>query len=158
MLRCFEQVEILSSSLIYHCLGVGELPIVLVEELSKSRTGKHAVRKIAFIVSKNGVRRVDCSSGEKGVKTYARGWSRICSVELDENEYAVQVHLVKNLYGHVKGYIEVYDHNGNMVFRAVYRKLKIRRSHGHPRYAWIVKRVAEELKLPVKRYNLGVVV
>lgn len=135
------------------------MPVILVEEFSKSYTGKHAVRKLAFIVSKDGgVRKVDCSKGEEGVKMYAKGWSRVCSVELKEKEYAVQIHLVRNLYGHVKGYIEVYDHNGNMVFRAVYRKLKIRRSHGHPRYAWIVKRVAEELKLPVKRYNLGVVV
>lgn len=135
------------------------LSVILVEELSKSRSGKHAVRKLAFIVSKDGgVRKVDCSNGEEGVKTYAKGWSRVCNVELKENEYAVQIHLVRNLYGHVKGYIEVYDHNGNMVFRAVYRKLKIRRSHGHLRYAWIVKRVAEGLKLPVKRYNLGVVV
>ncbi len=139
--------------------GCWVLPVILVEELSKSRTGKHAVRKLAFIVSKDGsIRRVECKEWLDAPKTYTRGWSRACSVELGENEYAVQVHLVKNLYGHVKGYILVYDREGNVVFRAVYRRLKLRRSFGHPRYAWIVKRVAEELKLPVKRYNLGVVV
>ncbi len=45
-----------------------------------------------------------------------------------------------------------------MVFRAVYRRLKLRRSMGDPKYAWIVKLVADYLKLPVKRYNLGVIV
>lgn len=135
------------------------MKIKLVEELSKSRTGKHAVRRLILIVSKHkGVRKAECSDVKNSNKVYSRGWARECYVELGEDEYAVQVFLVKNLYGRVKGVLEVYRNDGTMVFRAVYRRLKLRRSIGDPRYAWIIKVVADYLKLPVKRYNLGVIV
>ncbi len=135
------------------------MKVRLVEELSKSRSGKHAVRKLVLIVSKHkGVRKAECSDIKITSRVYSRGWARECHVELGEDEYAVQVFLVKNLYGHVKGVIEVYRSDGTMVFRAVYRRLKLRRSMGDPKYAWIVKTVADYLKLPVKRYNLGVIV
>ncbi len=135
------------------------MKVRLIEELSKSRTGKHAVRRLVLIVSKHkGVRKAECSDVKITDKVYSRGWARECHVELGEDEYAVQIFLVKNLYGHVKGVIEVYRNDGTMVFRAVYRRLKLRRSMGDPRYAWIVKTVADYLKLPVKRYNLGVII
>jgi hypothetical protein len=67
----------------------------------------------------------------------------------------VYVYLVKNLRNHVKGYIEVYSNDGRLLYRAVYRKLKLRRGTGDPSYAWAVRRVADYLKLYVKNTNLG---
>ena len=135
------------------------MKLTLIEELSKSRSGRHAIRKLILVVSKHkGVRKAECIETEDADKVYSRGWARKCTIELSEDEYAVQVFLVKNLYGHVKGVIEVYRNDGTMVFRAVYRRLKLRRSMGDPKYAWIVRTVADYLRLPVKRYNLGVVV
>ncbi len=135
------------------------MKLKLIEELSKSRSGRHAVRRLILIVSRHkDVRSAKCSETKLVKSVYSRGWARECVVELGEDEYAVQVYLVKNLYGHVKGVIEVYRSDGTMVFRAVYRRLKLRRSMGDPKYAWIVKLVADYLKLPVKRYNLGVIV
>ena len=135
------------------------MKLKLIEELSKSRSGRHAVRRLILIVSRHkDVRSAKCSKTRLVKSVYSRGWAQECVVELGEDEYAVQVYLVKNLYGHVKGVIEVYRSDGTMVFRAVYRRLKLRRSMGDPKYAWIVKLVADYLKLPVKRYNLGVIV
>jgi len=132
------------------------MPVMLIEELSKSKSGKHAVRRIALIVSRDG--EVKPAKGvEEYIKpVYVKGKAKKIIVNLSDNEYAVQVHLVRNIYGKVKGFIEVYDNNGSLLFRAVYRKLKLRRSMGEIKYAWIVKVVADKIKLPVKRYNLGV--
>jgi len=69
--------------------------------------------------------------------------------------YLVYVYLVKNLRGHVKGFIEVYSPDAQLLYRAVYRKLKLRYSYGDPRYAWIVEKVVDYLRLPVKNMNLG---
>ena len=131
------------------------ITVILREEKSKSRRGKHAVRYIALIVdSKGNIRIPKPSRREPAKPTYSRGFAETLYVNLSEGEYAVQVRLVKNLKGHVKGWIEVYDSDGRMVYRAVYRKLKLRYSKGDATYAWIVERVAEHLKLPIKRSNL----
>ncbi len=127
----------------------------LVEERSFSRSGKHAMRRLVLVVSKDGVREPEA----RRVRTkplYARGEAYLLrDVSVGEGEYLVQASFVRNLRGHVKGTIEVYTGDGALVYRAVYRKLKIRRSMGDPKYAWVVQRVVEHLKLPVKRMNLG---
>jgi len=129
--------------------------VILREEKSKSRSGKHAVRYIALIVDSKGSIRVPKPSRREPTKpTYSKGSAETLYVNLSEGEYAVQVRLVKNLKGHVKGWIEVYDSNGRLVYRAVYRKLKLRYSKGDVAYAWIVERVIEHLRLPIKRSNL----
>lgn len=127
----------------------------LVEERSFSRSGKHAVRRLVLVVSKEGVHEPEA----RRVRTkplYARGEAYLLrDVRIGGGEYLVQASFVRNLRGQVRGVIEVYTGDGALVYRAVYRKLKIRRSMGDPRYAWVVQRVAEHLKLPVKRMNLG---
>ncbi len=130
--------------------------VLLKEELSKSRTGKHAVRDIVLVV--------DLSSGEiKSAKpkrreetqpVYRRGKAYFVLLSLPENHVAVQVHLVRNLRGVVKGFIEVYNREGIKLYRAVYRKLKLRYSCGDPYYAWVVELVTKKLGLPVKNTNL----
>jgi len=125
-------------------------------EMSKSRSGKHAIRDLVLLVSEKGDIIEPKPRHLLEVKpTYSRGTAYIASIDVPKGWYLVYIHLVKNLRGHVKGYIEVYSSEAEMLYRAVYRKLKLRFSKGNPYYAWIVRRVVEYLKLPVKRYNLG---
>ncbi len=130
--------------------------IIVREEKSKSRTGKHAYVEKAFLVSKKGGI-TDAKGKIIGVdKTlYSTGYARkIALGNIDENTYVVRVRLVKGFKNIVKGEIIVLDNNGFEVYKAVYRRLKLRRSHGDPKYAWIVEAVAKHLRLPVKRINL----
>jgi hypothetical protein len=85
---------------------------------------------------------------------YSRGKAYTVYVDVPEGWFLVQVHLVRNLRGHVSGYIEVYSSQGEPLLRAVYRRLKLRYSRGDPAYAWVVERVAAHLGLPVKHVNL----
>ncbi|MET1102115.1 MAG: hypothetical protein ABWW69_06560 [Pyrodictiaceae archaeon] len=132
------------------------MPVVLREELSKSRKAKHAVRDIALIAwpEKRAIEKPVPAKVEEDKPTYSRGEAKKIVVNLPWGAYAVQVHMVRNFRGHVKGWINVYDYKGRLVFRAVYRKLKLRYSCGDKGLAWIVELVAEKLKLPLKRINL----
>jgi hypothetical protein len=132
------------------------VPVVQLRvEKSKSRTGKHAVRDIALLVYQDGrVEEVKVKSKYPVKPVYSRGEAYLVHVEAKPGVYPVQVHLVRNLWGHVKGYIEVYGPDGVAIYRAVYRKLKLRYSRGDDRFAWIVELVAKHLNLPVKRVNL----
>ncbi len=124
-------------------------------EKSKSRSGKHAIRDIVLLVSNKGEIKEPRPRLQQATKpVYSRGEAYHVYIDVPEGWYLVQVHLVRNLRGHVKGYIEVYSDTGERLFRAVYRKLKLRYSDGDPQYAWIVQRVADYLKLPMKNINL----
>ncbi|MEB3779472.1 MAG: hypothetical protein GSR85_04495 [Desulfurococcales archaeon] len=130
----------------------------LIVEASKSRSGLHAERKLALIVDAGGrVRRVDERVGAPSDRVYSRGYSRRIKVELKPGEFGVQVRLVKNSRGHVKGAITVYSHKGDIILEAVMRRRKIRLSRGDPSYSWIVERVIEYLGLGdfIRRYNWG---
>ncbi len=130
-------------------------------ESSKSRTGKHILKSTALIYKKdkgllsiNKLREVVV--GEEQVKpTYRRGWAKKIDVKLDHGDYLIHIWFVKNLWGKVKGYISVYNHKGELVYRAKYVDGDLRRSTGDPIYAWLVRLVAQELKIPVKRTKLG---
>lgn len=135
------------------------MPLKLLIEASKSRRGSHSERKLALIVSKDNVIVVDKSKAlsYREIKpTYSRGKAFEVLIDIPPGAYAVQLRLVKNLYGHVKGYIEVYDNQGSRVYRASIKRLKIRPSMGDPRYHWVVERVVESLGLDrdLKRYRL----
>ena len=127
----------------------------LVVEKSKSRRGIHAIVRKVFIVSRDG-RVVEVTGPRVGPaeKTYSRGEAYRVRVKPGKDELVVYVVLVRGLRGRVKGYFEVYDGEGRLLYRAVYRKLKVRYSKGDPEYAWAVRLVAEKLRIPVKRYNL----
>ena len=130
--------------------------IILRLEKSKSRTGKHAVRTLAFYVTSDGrVLPARPRSLQPVKPLYRVGEAYEAWFEPPSDGYLVYVRLLRNLRGHVKGYIEVYSRDAELLYRAVYRKLKLRRSSGDPSYAWVVRRVAEHLGLPVKNTNLG---
>jgi len=128
---------------------------MLVEELSKSRSGRHAVRRIVLVASRSRGVRVPEGSRREARPLYAVGEARIVELRgLGEDEVIVYVHLVRNPRGRVKGFMEVYGADGALLYRAVYRKLKLRYSKGNPKYSWAARMAAEHIKLPVKRYSL----
>ncbi len=134
---------------------MGELEFTV--EASKSRSGLHAERKLAFIVDKHGkIKRLDERlPGQATGKVYRQGYSRKIKVALEPGYYGIQIRLVKNSRGHVKGSIIVYDHNGKELLTAVLRRRKVRLSRGNPEYSWIVERIIEHLGLEgfIRRYN-----
>ena len=131
--------------------------IILRMEKSKSRTGKHAIRTLAFYVTSDGrvlPARPRSLQPVKPIYRVGEAYDAWFEPPPDDG-YLVYVYLIRNLRGHVKGHIEVYSRDAELLYRAVYRKLKLRRSRGDPSYAWVVRRVAEHLGLPVKNTNLG---
>ncbi len=130
-------------------------------ESSKSRTGKHVLKSTVLIYKKDkGLLSInkhqEAVVGEEQVKpTYRRGWAKKIDVKLDHGDYLIHIWFVKNLWGKVKGYISIYNHRGELVYRAKYVDGDLRRSTGDPIYAWLVRLVAQQLKIPVKRTRLG---
>jgi len=125
-------------------------------EKSRSRTGKHAVRALALLVSEKGdIVEPKPRLTSPASPLYREGNAQDAFYAVPRGWYLVHVWLVRNLRGHIHGFIDIYDSDGRLLYRAVYRKLKLRYSKGDPTYAWIIRRVAEHLRLPVKRYNLG---
>jgi hypothetical protein len=130
--------------------------IIVRLEKSKSRSGKHAARSIVLLVSEQGEVKEAKPTQLRSIRPlYAVGEAYEAAYRVPPGHFLVYVYLVKNLRNHVKGYIEVYSNDGRLLYRAVYRKLKLRRGTGDPSYAWAVRRVADYLKLYVKNTNLG---
>jgi len=128
--------------------------VKLVEELSKSKTGKHAIRRMAFIVKE------DCEiMRPKGriipIKPlYRIGEAKEIYAEVPPNAYAVQLVMIKCLRARVKGYIDVYSAEGKLLLRVNYRRFKLRKSIGDAKYAWVVEKIVKHLKIPIKRMNI----
>lgn len=129
--------------------------LVLIDEKSKSKTGKHAVRKIPLIIYPNG--KIENINGKKiRVKpTYVKGYAYQIHFKPPKEAITAQVNLIKCLGGKVKGEIILYEHSGKLILRAVYRKMKVRKVEGDPAYATYVKLICKYLRIPVKRYSLG---
>ena len=135
---------------------MGKLKLVL--ESTRSRRGGHIARKAALVIRSDGsIAAVSPSGGQPVKGTYAKGFAREVEVELAEGDTLVWVHLVRNNRGHVKGEFIVYDHRGTLLLRAVYRKMKLRRSWGDPSYSWAIERAIEAFKMDrfVKRINMS---
>jgi len=131
------------------------LEVKLVVEASRSRSGVHVERKLAFIVSRGEL--IEVRGGGELVKpTYSRGEARLYKVNLNPGELAVQIRFVRGLKGRVRGYMVVYDSRGVEVYRVVVRKRKIRPSRGDRSYHWVVERVVERLGLNkyLRKYKL----
>ncbi|HID80433.1 MAG TPA: hypothetical protein EYP48_01805 [Ignisphaera sp.] len=126
-------------------------------ENSRSRSGKHACRALAFVVSKEGleIREPIALRTETVKPLYAKGFAYYLYTDLKDNELLVYVTLVKNLRNEVKGYIEVYTTDGTKVFRVKYVNGKIRCVFGNRRYWSVVEKVLMHLRIPYRRINLG---
>ena len=123
-------------------------------ERSESNSGKHKYVRRAFKVDLRTLKVEEIGPKEKlSPLLYAKGWSSRTEVNLNEGEVLVVAEFLMNPQGKVKGRFTVFSNKGGILYRAVYRKLKIRGSYGDPQYYKAVKKVIEELKIPVKREN-----
>jgi len=136
---------------------LGRIRVLL--EATRSRRGGHAARRAAVVLRSDG--RVElitqASVGESARGTYSRGKAVWAEIALGEGDYLVAASLVRNTRGHVSGFFEVIDWTGRTLLRAVYRRLKIRRSSGDPSYSWAIERALEAFKLDryVRRINMA---
>ncbi len=123
-------------------------------EKSKSRTGKHKHARLAFVMDHNArvVKVIEPTHDTAQEKVYKEGLAEIKEVKYTPPQVLVILDLTVNNKGKVEGYAEVYD-MGEMVYRAVYRKLKLRGSKGDPSYSVFVENLFKHLKLKVKRVN-----
>ncbi len=121
-------------------------------ERSRSKSGKHAYARLAFVMDHAGRVVREFQPPEGAPEVYAKGQGGEVSVGYGGEEVLVLLELKKNLRGHVSGYVEVYDH-GKLAYKAVYRKLKLRGMEGDPAYFYFVKKLFEYLRIPVKRTN-----
>ena len=138
------------------------MAVRLFVENTRSRKGGHVARGLAFVVGPNGtVVPVDRYEGARLVGEsaglYSRGLRRLYEVELVEGLLGVQLLLVRNTRGWVKGRIWVLDPSGSPVYAAVIRELKARYSGGSPEYSWAAEAVMRFLGLHerLKKLNLG---
>ncbi|MEM0497264.1 MAG: hypothetical protein QXR22_03595 [Acidilobaceae archaeon] len=132
------------------------MPIKLVIEASKSRSGLHAERKIAFIVGEKGEIVEARGSGEPVKPVYSIGEAKMITVNITPKQLAVQVRLVKGLRDRVKGYIAIYDYMGREVYRVVIRKRKLKPSRGDRRYHKIIESIVEKITLAkyLRKYKI----
>lgn len=87
--------------------------------------------------------------------TYVVGSARLIKVSLSHGDFALYGWFVRNHLGRVKGYVSVYNHRGELVYRARYFNGVLRRSVGNPVYAWLVRVFTEALRIPVSTTRLG---
>jgi len=129
--------------------------IILNIENSKSKTSKHAIRTLLFRIidiENNKFEQVEqFNILSKTKPTYSVGES--INIKLDKNNLYVYLRFLKNLRNKVYGRILVID-RGNIVLELKYRKLKIKRISGDPKYYIYVKNILDHLKIPIKRVNL----
>lgn len=127
----------------------------LIVESSKSRSGIHAERKIAFIYSHGKL--LEPSGPTRPVRpVYAKGSASAISVSLKPGEYAIQLRLVRNARGSVKGRLRIFDSSGREVYSATIRKRKMRPASGDVALHSIAELVVERVTLSkyLRKYKL----
>lgn len=130
--------------------------IKLYVERSKSSSGKHVFRSLYVVIDGNCRRLEVTPKGLRSVKpVYVDGEAFEHYVEVPKSYFAVQLRFVRGLRGRVKGEVLVFNSDGTLLCRAVYRKLKVRILACSERVAVdLIKCVCSQLKIPVKRYAI----
>ncbi len=134
-------------------------------EASKSLTGKHAYRSVVLVYTDKSSPVVvsDPNRGEQAPRVYRRGSASWVTIRdllegLDgEKVWIVRVGLARNPQLRIKGVVEVYDSQGNLLLRATVRKRKVRRSCGDPGLKWLVEDALSRLGLSgyIRKINFG---
>jgi len=125
--------------------------VVLREESSVSRSGKHAVRELVVDVSE-GVVKTPRVRRKRSVKpTYSKG--EAYEVEVDDSGIIVHLRMVKCLGKRYRGTITVLD-RGVVVLRMKYINGLLRKSCGNREYLKYVRLVLDHLRIPYRRINV----
>jgi len=138
-------------------LRVSSLEAVKVrEENTRSRSGKHKRRCLFYVIDKSCSEVAPEILGKEPVKgLYVEGEARIVRVRVPPEAFIVSLDFRVNNRGMIRGDIVIYDSQGSVVARAVYRKLKVRVVETvSPEVLTLLKCVFRKLKLPVKRYGI----
>jgi len=124
----------------------------LYVENSKSKSGKHAIRTLIYLVDGNNI----IEYKQFKIKRKVQGIYRIGEAEiidLPNDKTFVYITIVKTIKNKVKGRVIVYS-RGEEKLRMNYRKLKLKLITGDKNYAEIVKSILERLNIPIKKINL----
>jgi len=87
--------------------------------------------------------------------TYSVGSAEVHRVLVPEDSFVIQASFTLNIKKRVSGEVLIFDSNGKLLCRAVYRKLKVRVTQGgDPLTTKLLKCLFDSLKLIVKRYTI----
>ncbi len=123
--------------------------VQLVIDNSKSKSSKHAIRTLLYRIDKDAYEEKKFNSKVK--PTYSIGEAYLA--DIPSKGMYIYIMLTKNIYNKVKGKIIVIN-DGNIVLVLNYRKLKIKKVNGDPKFYEHVKKILDQVKIPVKRVNL----
>lgn len=125
-------------------------------ERSRSKSNLHKKTVLYLILNK------DCEKVSHELverintkPTYSVGSAEIHKVLVPEDSFVIQASFVLNIKKKVSGEVLILDSSGKLLCRAVYRKLKVRVTHGgDPLTLKLLKCLFDSLKLLVKRYKI----
>lgn len=132
--------------------------LVLRVEKSRSRSNKHIYTSSVFVLKKaiGLVPYVKCTLSEEKIKPiYAVGEAKLVKVKADHGDFVIHVYFVKNYMNRIKGFVDIYNHKGELLYRAKYINGFLVKSRGNPIYAWLVRLLFDSLKIPVRETRLG---
>ncbi len=125
-------------------------------ERSRSKSNLHK-RTTLYLVLNKDCERVSYEIVDKiSVKpTYSVGSAEVHRVLVPEDSFVIQASFTLNIKKRVSGELLIFDSNGKLLCRAVYRKLKVRVTQGgDPLMMKLLKCLFDSLKLIVKRYTI----
>ncbi|QIW24140.1 hypothetical protein EWF20_08295 [Sulfolobus sp. S-194] len=121
-------------------------------ENSKSKSGKHAIRTLIYVIEGDNFYEFKSFKIKKQIQgIYRVGEAQL--VDLPNDKTFVYIYLIKNIKNRVKGKVIVYN-NGQIGLVMNYRKLKLKLIKGDRRYAEIIKKIFDKLNIPIKNMNL----
>ncbi|MEM4717349.1 MAG: hypothetical protein QXE81_01135 [Desulfurococcaceae archaeon] len=133
-------------------------PLIFRIEKSRSRSSKHIYTSSVFVFKKaiGLMPYTKCSVSEEKIKSiYAVGEAKLVKIKPDHGDFILHVYFVKNYLNRIKGSINVYNHRGELLFRAKYINGFLVKSKGSSIYAWLVRLLFDLLKIPIKETKLG---
>ncbi len=130
--------------------------VKVISENSKSKSGKHH-RIISYVVVDSGCRPIKyvIKSRNEDKPTYVVGKKFIDEIEVPDEALIVQLDFRRGIRGRVNGDILIYDAEGKLIGRAVYRKMKVRLiEYVSSKLLDIIKCVLRRSRVPVKKYGI----
>ncbi len=125
-------------------------------EKSRSKSDLHKKTTLYVVLNKD-CEKVSYEVVEKinTTPTYSIGSAEVHKVLAPENSFVIQASFILSIKKRISGEIMIFDSSGNLLCRAVYRKLKVRVTHGgNPLTMKLLKCLFDSLKLVVKRYKI----
>lgn len=130
--------------------------VKVISENSKSKSGKHH-RIISYVVVDSECRPIKymVKSRREDKPTYVVGKKFIDEIEVPDEALVIQLDFRRGIRGRVNGDMLIYDAEGKLIGRAVYRKMKVRLvEYVSSKLLDVIRCVLRRSKVPVKRYGI----